>query len=159
MLTLVIYIVLAIILVMLLYVARNFELVSGHEEVEEDSRIGFTKILMYVAIIVVIIAILVHTYFAVKGTPWESHLLEWLNIIVRLMHITFGIAWIGASFYFVFLENALKIQLSAPFYPLFSFFPTRTLALTLSHKLIIFSVYRDLFGIMNGRKADLHKWE
>jgi len=31
--------------------------------------------------------------------------------------------------------------------------------LTLSHKLIIFSVYRDLFGIMNGRKADLHKWE
>jgi len=24
------------------------------------------------------------------------------------MHITFGIAWIGASFYFVFLENALN---------------------------------------------------
>jgi uncharacterized membrane protein len=28
--------------------------------------------------------------------------------VVRLMHITFGIAWIGASFYFVFLENALN---------------------------------------------------
>jgi uncharacterized membrane protein len=108
MLTLVIYIVLAVILVMLLYVARNFELVSGHEEEEEGSKMGFTKALMYVAIIVVVIAILVHTYFAVKGTPWESHLLEWLNIIVRLMHITFGIAWIGASFYFVFLENALN---------------------------------------------------
>jgi uncharacterized membrane protein len=108
MLTLVIYIVLAIMLVMLLYVARNFELVSGHENEEEDSKMGFTKALMYVSIIVVIIAILVHTYFAVKGTPWESHLLEWLNIIVRLMHITFGIAWIGASFYFVFLENALN---------------------------------------------------
>ncbi|MBC7606696.1 MAG: urate hydroxylase PuuD, partial [Burkholderiales bacterium] len=38
----------------------------------------------------------------------ESHMMEWLNIVVRLMHITFGIAWIGASFYFVFLENALN---------------------------------------------------
>ena len=44
----------------------------------------------------------------VKGTPWEGHLMEWLNIVVRVMHITFGIAWIGASFYFVFLENALN---------------------------------------------------
>ncbi|MBC7888139.1 MAG: urate hydroxylase PuuD [Ferruginibacter sp.] len=34
--------------------------------------------------------------------------MEWLNIVIRLMHITFGIAWIGASFYFVFLENALN---------------------------------------------------
>jgi uncharacterized membrane protein len=34
--------------------------------------------------------------------------MEWMNLIVRLMHITFGIAWIGASFYFVFLENALN---------------------------------------------------
>jgi len=35
-------------------------------------------------------------------------MMEWLNIVIRLMHITFGIAWIGASFYFVFLENALN---------------------------------------------------
>ncbi|RYF87798.1 MAG: hypothetical protein EOO03_09900 [Chitinophagaceae bacterium] len=34
--------------------------------------------------------------------------MEWLNIVVRLLHISFGIAWIGASFYFVFLENALN---------------------------------------------------
>ena len=44
----------------------------------------------------------------VKGTAMEGHLMEWLNIVVRVMHITFGIAWIGASFYFVFLENALN---------------------------------------------------
>ncbi|MBS1742778.1 MAG: urate hydroxylase PuuD [Bacteroidetes bacterium] len=43
-----------------------------------------------------------------RGTVWEGHLMEWMNLIVRLMHITFGIAWIGASFYFVFLENALN---------------------------------------------------
>ena len=47
-------------------------------------------------------------YLLVKGTVWEGHMMEWLNIVVRLMHITFGIAWIGASFYFVFLENALN---------------------------------------------------
>ncbi|WP_201743873.1 urate hydroxylase PuuD [Hymenobacter busanensis] len=47
-------------------------------------------------------------YLFIEGTPWEGHLMEWLNIVVRLMHITFGIAWIGASFYFVFLENALN---------------------------------------------------
>ncbi|WP_217278597.1 urate hydroxylase PuuD [Hymenobacter sp. BRD67] len=47
-------------------------------------------------------------YVLVRDTPWGGHILEWLNIVVRLMHITFGIAWIGASFYFVFLENALN---------------------------------------------------
>ncbi|HMC02227.1 MAG TPA: urate hydroxylase PuuD, partial [Flavobacteriaceae bacterium] len=47
-------------------------------------------------------------YLFLKGTIYESHFFEWLNLTVRLMHITFGIAWIGASFYFVFLENALN---------------------------------------------------
>jgi uncharacterized membrane protein len=47
-------------------------------------------------------------YLFLKDTIWESHLFEWLNLTVRLLHITFGIAWIGASFYFVFLENALN---------------------------------------------------
>ncbi|WP_298900494.1 urate hydroxylase PuuD [uncultured Psychroserpens sp.] len=47
-------------------------------------------------------------YMFLKGTIYESHFFEWLNLSVRLIHITFGIAWIGASFYFVFLENALN---------------------------------------------------
>ena len=47
-------------------------------------------------------------YVLVRDSPWAGHIMEWLNIVVRLMHITFGIAWIGASFYFVFLENALN---------------------------------------------------
>ena len=63
---------------------------------------------IYAAIIFTIIAIIASIYFMVKGTPYEGHLMEWLNIVVRVMHITFGIAWIGASFYFVFLENALN---------------------------------------------------
>lgn len=63
---------------------------------------------MYTGMLLAILGILVNTYILVKGTPLESHMMEWLNIVVRLMHITFGIAWIGASFYFVFLENALN---------------------------------------------------
>lgn len=47
-------------------------------------------------------------YMFLKGTIWESHFFEWLNLVVRWLHITFGIAWIGTSFYFVFLENALN---------------------------------------------------
>ncbi|MFD2718372.1 urate hydroxylase PuuD [Hymenobacter monticola] len=47
-------------------------------------------------------------YVLARDSPWSGHIMEWLNIVVRLMHITFGIAWIGASFYFVFLENALN---------------------------------------------------
>ena len=63
---------------------------------------------MYTGMLLAIVGILVNTYILVQGTPLESHMMEWLNIIIRLMHITFGIAWIGASFYFVFLENALN---------------------------------------------------
>lgn len=63
---------------------------------------------IYTGILLAIIGILVNTYILVQGSPLESHMMEWLNIVIRLMHITFGIAWIGASFYFVFLENALN---------------------------------------------------
>ena len=63
---------------------------------------------IFTSIVLVIILLLAYTWYLVQGTPYEGHLMEWLNIIVRLMHITFGIAWIGASFYFVFLENALN---------------------------------------------------
>jgi uncharacterized membrane protein len=41
---------------------------------------------------------------------WQAHAREFLNLIVRWMHIIYGIAWIGASFYFIFLENALERQ-------------------------------------------------
>jgi uncharacterized membrane protein len=77
-----------------------------HEDKKEASSSiqGWT----YTAIVFTIFAIIACIYFLVKGSPLESHLIEWLNIVVRVMHITFGIAWIGASFYFVFLENALN---------------------------------------------------
>jgi uncharacterized membrane protein len=77
-----------------------------HEK-KKESLVG-SQTFLYVAIVLTSVSIVFALYFLVKGTIWEGHLMEWLNIIVRLMHITFGIAWIGASFYFVFLENALN---------------------------------------------------
>ena len=62
----------------------------------------------YAIIILLIVAMLVCIYMLFKGSVYEAHMMEWLNIVVRVAHITFGIAWIGASFYFVFLENALN---------------------------------------------------
>lgn len=38
----------------------------------------------------------------------EPHFLEWLNLTVRWLHFVTGVAWIGASFYFNWLENNLE---------------------------------------------------
>ena len=75
---------------------------------EENENLSTSQNFIYTGIILVIICLILNTYVLVKGTPQENHLMEWLNIVIRLMHFTFGIAWIGASFYFVFLENALN---------------------------------------------------
>ncbi len=37
----------------------------------------------------------------------ETHIAEWLNLLVRWIHFIVGVAWIGASFYFNWLENHL----------------------------------------------------
>lgn len=36
------------------------------------------------------------------------YLLDWANLLTRWLHLIAGIAWIGASFYFVMLDNSLK---------------------------------------------------
>ena len=33
---------------------------------------------------------------------------DWLNLIIRWFHITAGIAWIGSSFYFIWLDYNLR---------------------------------------------------
>jgi len=37
----------------------------------------------------------------------EAYVVDWLNLLVRWLHLITGIAWIGASFYFVMLDNSL----------------------------------------------------
>ncbi len=38
----------------------------------------------------------------------SAHLNEWLNLILRWLHLVAGIAWIGSSFYFVWLDSHLE---------------------------------------------------
>jgi uncharacterized membrane protein len=37
----------------------------------------------------------------------EAHLIDFLSMMVRWLHMIAGIAWIGASFYFIWLDNSL----------------------------------------------------
>jgi len=38
----------------------------------------------------------------------EAYLLEWLSLALRWAHVIVGIAWIGASFYFIWLDDHLE---------------------------------------------------
>ena len=38
----------------------------------------------------------------------EAYATDWLQLIIRWVHLITGIAWIGASFYFVWLDNSLQ---------------------------------------------------
>ena len=38
----------------------------------------------------------------------EQYIYEWLNLVLRWFHLITGIAWIGSSFYFVWLDNSLR---------------------------------------------------
>ena len=36
------------------------------------------------------------------------YLLDWANLLLRWAHVVTAIAWIGSSFYFVFLDSSLE---------------------------------------------------
>lgn len=112
----------AIVLIILLVLNRAIATLKKEEEQNFDSlnnslefsgklkskitELEETKtVLFYCSLLTVFFYI---SYAFVKGTALESHIVEWLNLIVRWAHIVFGIAWIGASFYFNFLENSLN---------------------------------------------------
>ena len=43
----------------------------------------------------------------------EAYVVDWLSLLVRWLHLIAGIAWIGASFYFIMLDNSLNTPLRA----------------------------------------------
>ncbi len=43
----------------------------------------------------------------------EAYVVEWLSLLVRWLHLIAGIAWIGASFYFIMLDNSLSAPAKA----------------------------------------------
>jgi uncharacterized membrane protein len=38
----------------------------------------------------------------------EAYIVDWLNLLARWLHFITGVAWIGASFYFIWLDNHLQ---------------------------------------------------
>ena len=38
----------------------------------------------------------------------DAYIIDWLHLLVRFLHVLTAIAWIGASFYFVWLDNSLE---------------------------------------------------
>lgn len=47
-------------------------------------------------------------YFLVNYYGMGSHVMDWIHLVFRWAHVVLGISWIGASFYFIFLENSLN---------------------------------------------------
>lgn len=45
----------------------------------------------------------------------DAYLLDWLTLVARWAHIVVAIAWIGASFYFIWLDNHLESSKSEEF--------------------------------------------
>jgi uncharacterized membrane protein len=44
----------------------------------------------------------------VDPTAWDPIVWDWINLVVRWIHLITGIAWIGASFYFIHLDASLR---------------------------------------------------
>ena len=42
------------------------------------------------------------------GAVVDAYFGDWLNLLARWLHVVAGIAWIGSSFYFIWLDNHLK---------------------------------------------------
>ena len=43
----------------------------------------------------------------------DAYILEWLNLLGRWVHFITGIAWIGSSFYFIWLDDHLQVPRDA----------------------------------------------
>ena len=41
------------------------------------------------------------------AAPWLNYALDWANLLLRWAHVVVAIAWVGSSFYFVWLDNSL----------------------------------------------------
>jgi uncharacterized membrane protein len=76
---------------------------TGQESVSELQTLRKGTSISFLVVIVVF-----SLYHVALRTGLESHVMEWLNLIIRWAHVVLGIAWIGASFYFIFLENSLN---------------------------------------------------
>lgn len=79
------------------------ELAELRESLDEITL--YRKFIIWLTVACVIFYVI---YKVAVFTSLEAHVLDWMNLIVRWAHVILGISWIGASFYFIFLENSLN---------------------------------------------------
>lgn len=94
-------------------VVKKEELEEGRKEHVLEALVSSNEYI-YAGIICCFLLLVILAYFYLKDSFYLGHFQEWMNIIIRWMHITFGIAWIGTSFFFVFMENSLHKNKNRP---------------------------------------------
>ena len=95
------------IIAVVLYYATSEKIYYPEGELNDARKeIVYTRnVMIFMAGLVAVIYI---GYEVTAYFEMEAHVLDWLNLIVRWAHVVLGISWIGASFYFIFLENSLN---------------------------------------------------
>lgn len=90
------------------FTGLNKKSLSTNSDTIVDTKNEVRTYKKVVSFFTVFIIVFYTGYFFTAKYHLEAHVMEWLNLIVRWAHVVFGIAWIGASFYFIFLENSLN---------------------------------------------------
>jgi uncharacterized membrane protein len=106
-------IVLLLITVLVCFATAIIVFASSDDKINTNHLLSETKAELVATrntfLVLLSVSLLTWTAFFIAGKfEVEAHLNEWLNLVVRWAHVLFGIAWIGASFYFIFLENSLN---------------------------------------------------
>ena len=94
-------------------VVKKEELEAGRKEQVLEALVNSNEYI-YAGIVCCFLLLAILAYFYLKDSFYLGHFQEWMNIVIRWMHITFGIAWIGTSFFFVFMENSLHKNKKRP---------------------------------------------
>jgi len=97
--------------VVLSNVLRALSISFSEEEITDDLKESQSEIRLFrkgISIAFICTTLIYAIYHLTVKAGLESHVMEWINLIIRWAHVVLGIAWIGASFYFIFLENSLN---------------------------------------------------
>ncbi len=91
------------------FLTRSISIVRKKTTIQDDDNWKEIKATRITLIILIIVSVFIYFGYPVaEKSGMQSHIMEWLNLVVRWAHVVLGIAWIGASFYFIFLENSLN---------------------------------------------------
>lgn len=82
--------------------------VASNDSMDEDSLHSLKVYKNHFLLGAVLLPLIYFGYAEIEKNDHGAHVMEWINLVVRWAHVVLGITWIGASFYFIFLENSLN---------------------------------------------------